>query len=518
MEETGKKQLTALEDYINKVYVLVLLLVTGACQAAGLAYTVEKALGFVPSVSWTALIIFDITCLIYLSIAIWFVKTRFKNGGDIVAPEKLKAAKIFLVIIMIVQWNFILYMMPSSDFWGFAFFFIILMAFFLDYKMVSIAAGGIAVSMVIAWIVRSNVLLPVQNEHFILNLLNRIICTALSLPTVWLLIYLINRFLVNAKKDEMERNNERVLNVLSSVKSLSEHLFTAGTTLSEISQNESASAEELAATSEQLLDSSQLLGTKTEESLSNLSELNEWETVLSDNVSKVESTSKDLYVKSEDNEKLLKELHTINGDVTSSMTMTNEIAKKLSDAVKEIGVTLSLINDISSSTNLLALNASIEAARAGEAGRGFTVVAQEVGNLANSTKESLDEVENVIARVQKNVDDITSQVAENTKKLEYQNEYFDHVFNSMRDMTELLNQSVEAVNTMGDAHEKQVDVIKNTVTINKYIAESIKNEIEQFTSINQMVEGNVNDIMEMTEQVTSINGMVDEMNVLLNNE
>ena len=94
------------------------------------------------------------------------------------------------------------------------------------------------------------------------------------------------------------------------------------------------------------------------------------------------------------------------------MLTTIDVAQKLSEAVKEIGVTLNLINEISSSTNLLALNASIEAARAGEAGKGFAVVAQEVGNLANSTKESLDEVESVIARVQNNVNDITAMTAQ----------------------------------------------------------------------------------------------------------
>ena len=200
------------------------------------------------------------------------------------------------------------------------------------------------------------------------------------------------------------------------------------------------------------------------------------------------------------------------------MRTTIDVAQRLEEAVKEIGVTLNLINEISSSTNLLALNASIEAARAGEAGKGFAVVATEVGNLAQSTKESLEEVESVIARVQSNVGQITLHVEENSQKLEKQNEYFDYVFKGMKDMTELLNMSVESINTMGEAHNKQAEVIRNTVSINKDIAESIQNENQQFVSINAMVESNVNDITGMTEQVNSINGMVDGINNLLKTE
>ena len=200
------------------------------------------------------------------------------------------------------------------------------------------------------------------------------------------------------------------------------------------------------------------------------------------------------------------------------MKTTTDIAKKLSDAVQEIGVTLQLISEISDSTNLLALNASIEAARAGEAGKGFAVVATEVGNLANSTQDSLKEVEAVIERVQNNVREITMQVEENSSKLGTQNEYFSDVFKSMQDMTELLNVSVNAINTMGDAHSKQSEVIEKTVSINQDIAKSIREENEQFTSINAMAESNANDTIEVANQASTINEMVDEMSKLLKQE
>ena len=317
---------------------------------------------------------------------------------------------------------------------------------------------------------------------------------------------------------EVEKKEANLQNILSEVQDLSYKLNTAGVALSSVSESESASAEELAATSEELLESSNLLSKRTEESMINLNELEQWKNVVAENVEKVEATSKDLLEKSKENTRLLNDLHTINDEVSSSMDATINMAGNLSEAVDEIGVTLKLISEISTSTNLLALNASIEAARAGEAGKGFAVVATEVGNLANSTKESLGEVETVIERVQDNVNKITTHIKENASKLATQNEYFNNVFKSMDDMTELLNDSVAAINTMGDAHDKQSDVIKSTVSINQSIVESIKNENEQFNAINAMAESNANDTTEVNAQASRINDMVDEMSKLLKHE
>ena len=309
-----------------------------------------------------------------------------------------------------------------------------------------------------------------------------------------------------------------VMSVLNSVQQLSQQLQEAGSSLSKISENESASAEELAATSEQLTESSNILSTRTDKSMDNLRELSEWEGVVADNVEKVENTSKELLQKSVENEKLLNNLHTINGQVSQSMTATTDMAKKLSDAVQEIGATLNLISEISTSTNLLALNASIEAARAGEAGKGFAVVATEVGNLANNTQDTLQEVETVIERIQSNVKEITKQIEENSSKLDTQNEYFENVFQSMQGMTELLHVSVDVINTMGEAHNKQSEVIKKTVSINQEIAQSIRNENVQFASINSMAESNANDTTQVATQASAINDMVEEMSKLLKRE
>ena len=138
MEDNRKTHLSALDEYINKVYILVLAVILGACQCAGILYTFEKIMGWLPSVSWIALIVFDVSNVFYLLIGIFFIKTGFSEGH--VKKSKLKEVKIFLLGIVLVQFNFIIYMVPSKDFWSFAFFFVVLMAFFLDYKMIIIAS------------------------------------------------------------------------------------------------------------------------------------------------------------------------------------------------------------------------------------------------------------------------------------------------------------------------------------------------------------------------------------------
>lgn len=511
------KKKTAVEVYLSTVFKWGLIILVSACMCATVMFNTEKLFGLYPTVPWLATIGLGMMDSSFFVIAILIVKSSFDKDGSL-KEGRLRIGKIFAVVVLVVQWNYLLYMLPTRTFWGFLFFFLILMAFFLDIKMLLASGLACIVSLFIGWFVRGTDLLPVKDELFLTDVIMCLVALTLSLAGLLIFVFFVAHFLVNAKKDELEKNNQHVTSVLLAVQELSEKLHTAGMALSEISGNESVSAQKLASTSEELAAGNSLLGAKTDESMDNLNELNKWEKVVAENVEKVEDTSQNLLEKSRQNEKLLNDLSEINNEVSASMNATTGITEKLSEAVQEIGATLELISEISSSTNLLALNASIEAARAGEAGKGFAVVAIEVGKLANNTQESLKNVQAVIERVQRNVSNITAQVEENSIELQKQNEYFTNVYEGMQDMTGLLNIAVDAIKAMGDARREQADVIRNTVLINQSIADSVRNENKQFAAISAMAESNAGDTTKVAAQAGTINDMVNEMAVLLKQE
>lgn len=116
-----------------------------------------------------------------------------------------------------------------------------------------------------------------------------------------------------------------------------------------------------------------------------------------------------------------------------------ELEKAIADSqrVREIDALTEEILSISEQTNLLALNASIEAARAGEAGRGFAVVADEIRQLADHSKEAVDQIRRVTEDVVQNVS-FLSQSAQ--KLLGFMNEKVMEDYKGMMLLAEMYNQ------------------------------------------------------------------------------
>lgn len=127
---------------------------------------------------------------------------------------------------------------------------------------------------------------------------------------------------------------------------------------------------------------------------------------------KTSATTKFVDSSKEQIEQILKR---ING-VSEYFTNVVDKIELLNKQMEDIGEVVNIINGIADQTNLLALNAAIEAARAGEQGKGFSVVAQEVGKLAEFTKESVQKITTTIQTARTNTSS-TTQLIENSSEL-----------------------------------------------------------------------------------------------------
>ena len=115
---------TAVEVYISTVYRWGLLILVSACMCATLTFNLEKLFGLYPGVPWAATLCFGCMDLFFFATAVYLVRTSFDEEGYL-REGRLRAGKIFSVCVLVIQWNYILYMIPSRTFWGFLFFFFI---------------------------------------------------------------------------------------------------------------------------------------------------------------------------------------------------------------------------------------------------------------------------------------------------------------------------------------------------------------------------------------------------------
>jgi len=102
-------------------------------------------------------------------------------------------------------------------------------------------------------------------------------------------------------------------------------------------------------------------------------------------------------------------------EISDAVMQSAEVIRQLAERSTEIGQISDTISDIASQTNLLALNAAIEAARAGEAGRGFSVVAEEVRKLAEESNSAALRIAELIADIQKDTDQAVSRMSHGTE-------------------------------------------------------------------------------------------------------
>lgn len=199
------------------------------------------------------------------------------------------------------------------------------------------------------------------------------------------------------------------------------------------------------------------------------------QTELSANIKELVAAAKDDVDKSMTNMNML-------DDGAKKVKVNNEVVKKnmeeLNEKTEEMQNIISIISNITSQTNMLALNASIEAARAGEAGRGFSVVASQITELANQTKAATENISEIVQA-----------------------------------LGEQANVAYEAVNSMVDINDNQNEIIYNTNEKFKLISDGMNNIVADVDKQDAQIK-DINEasgvILDSTNSIAEINSKLKE--------
>jgi twitching motility protein PilJ len=180
---------------------------------------------------------------------------------------------------------------------------------------------------------------------------------------------------------------------------------------------------------------------------------------------------------------------------------TSKRIKRLGESSQEIGEIVDLISDITEQTNVLALNAAIQAASAGDAGRGFSVVAEEVQRLAERSAEATKQIGALVKTIQGDTHDAVAAMEKSTLGVVEGAKLSDVAGQSLREIEQVSNELATLINGISVSTQMQTDMANEVA--------SVMQDILQITV--QTTEGTrltANSIAQLTGLTTDLRGSV----------
>lgn len=196
-------------------------------------------------------------------------------------------------------------------------------------------------------------------------------------------------------------------------------------------------------------------------------------------------------------------------DYTSQLTVLNNVMNEITQMVNELGSSTQKMNDIvntiseiSDETNLLSLNASIEAARAGEAGHGFAVVAEQIQKLADSSKNSAQEIGFIISDVQNRTSNMVSEMQQGLIQLEKGNTIAEETKKSFSEIETSINKVDFEIREIVDNIRNLSKIVSNTTQNMEVIDSAMKDTSDVTKEIADTVNTETANLEELTATMT----------------
>lgn len=189
--------------------------------------------------------------------------------------------------------------------------------------------------------------------------------------------------------------------------------------------------------------------------------------------------------------------NTISGmnEIRTQIQETSKRIKRLGESSQEISEIVELISDITEQTNILALNAAIQAASAGEAGRGFTVVAEEVQRLAERSSEATKQISAIVKTIQTDTHGAVAAMEKSTEGVVEGARVADAAGQALNEIETVTTNLAQLIQSISSATNAQTDSAK-TVANNMQMIQEITTQTTQGTKLTADSVGQLNALAE----------------------
>ena len=180
-------------------------------------------------------------------------------------------------------------------------------------------------------------------------------------------------------------------------------------------------------------------------------------------------------------------------EIRTQIQETSKRIKRLGESTQEISEIVELISDITEQTNILALNAAIQAASAGEAGRGFTVVAEEVQRLAERSSEATKQISAIVKTIQTDTGGAVAAMEKSTEG----------VVEGAR-LSDAAGQALNEIETVTNNLAQLIQAISSATAAQTEVASTVSRNMQQIQSITTQTTDGTKQTAQSVGQLTSL--------------
>ena len=298
--------------------------------------------------------------------------------------------------------------------------------------------------------------------------------------------------------------------IIKDISSSSEEVSAASEELTAISQQSATAAEEVSRTVEEIARSATNQAQNTEEGAFKSDALGEIIEKDQGHLKQLNNAYQNVGIVVDEGLKEIEKLTKVTEESSRATKEIHEVILKTNDSSNKIGQASNVIASIAEQTNLLALNAAIEAARAGEAGKGFSVVAEEIGKLAEQSGASTKTINEIVNELQSNsknavktMERVSTISNEQKSSVISSKSKYELIAEAMMDS----EQAIKQLNISGEEMEKMKNEILTTLQNLSSIAEENSAATQQASA----------SMEEQTASIEEIAGSSDGLSILAQN-